>query len=578
MKTIYKSIMLCMLSLAIIAGADAQNIAKNDTTLNRQILLERDFNPTLQDASKINTLPAIHEPLVKQANVQFEERQPSLNFSNYPLGDTGSGDIKTAIGFNKKRGYFSLGAGNYANFEGKAGYRIVDSADGEFDLFARYNSTNGKIKYADQDYSLQDAKAKYNNMLIAARFQHSFSTSSVWRLNGGYENIAFNYYGNPFETTAFDLNSQQSVGIVNLETGFKSMIEYLLNYDVFLKFDHFSTKRGPVSSDKGVSGSILDGGVRLLAAPFNGGNQVGLNLQFHNQSFSKPAFATSESAFHSLFKISANPHFDIDGDNFFVSLGLTANYVADLENKFLMAPNIDFLWQFVDKASFYANVTGKINENTYLQTLQENRYFDPSCKVNYSRTIFDGTVGFKSGVIDGVEFNLSGGYKQTNDEHLYTVTSSGSWANVSKAEYVNLGTGHFSGLIKTNLIPYTDLSAKLTGYFYSVDGNDYDGATREFNAWNLPSMTFGLNADVKPIENLILSAGYELSAGREASFNNDIRKMKDINELNLGGAYQIMDWVSVNIKLNNVLNQKYESWYGYTHQGFNAMAGISLKF
>lgn len=580
MKTSYKFIIINILASAFIINLGAQNKAANDSTLNRQILLERDFNPTLQDASKINTLPAIHEPVIKQANIQFEDRQPLVNFGKFPIGDTGSGDIKTALDFNKKRGYFGFGIGNYSNMQGKAGYRIVDSKDDQFDIFARYNSSNGKIKYAEKGYDLKDVKAKYNDLAIFAKYQHTFS-SSIWFLNGGYENIGFNYYGNPFgnpNTASTDLNSKQSVGIINAETGLRSKENDLFKYDIALKYNYFTTKYGPSSVNKdGVGGNIIDAKLNF-GAPFEENKLIGVRLNILNQSFGDVDFTDDKDAFHSLTKIGATPHFDIDGGDYFLSLGLHASYATDWENKFLIAPDIRFSWQFSENTSFYSSVTGKINENTYLQMLQENRYIFPGAKVNYSRTPIDGKIGIKSGVISGFEFDIFGGYKQTNNEHLYIVDNTDSWGNVSMADYYDVGTGHFGGLLKTNLIPYTDLSAKLVGYFYNVDGDDNDGGTRIFKPWNLPSVTFDLNADFNISKDLTFSANYGLSAGRKAYYNNEVRNMKNINELNVRAEYQIIDWISLNARVNNLLNQKYDSWYGYTHQGINFMAGINLKF
>ena len=54
--------------------------------------------------------------------------------------------------------------------------------------------------------------------------------------------------------------------------------------------------------------------------------------------------------------------------------------------------------------------------------------------------------------------------------------------------------------------------------------------------------------------------------------------MNNINELNIKGSYNILDWLSFYVKANNVMSQKYERYYGYTNQGINALGGISLKF
>jgi outer membrane cobalamin receptor len=54
--------------------------------------------------------------------------------------------------------------------------------------------------------------------------------------------------------------------------------------------------------------------------------------------------------------------------------------------------------------------------------------------------------------------------------------------------------------------------------------------------------------------------------------------MKNINELNLTGTYTLNDTFGLYLKLNNVLFQKYELYYGYPMQSFSAMIGVNINF
>jgi hypothetical protein len=565
---------------ASVCAAQAQTPADNDTTLNRQIYLERNFDPTLQDAAKINALPVVRQPEVKPASLQYEVQQPSLIFDSFPLGDTGSGSIRTDLNFNRHKGYLSFGGGNYANIHADAGYRVAGAKNDVFDILARHNSTNGKIDYLEPLANYTSEKAKYSNTLLLLRYQHIFSASTL-KLNGGYEHTGFNYYGKPLDTsTPTNPACDQSVGVLSLGADLQSAANDVFRYEFALGFDHFSTDYNAVSSGNGgVSGNILNGKLHL-AAPFQGNKLIGVRFGLLAQNFGNRETTLNGADFHSLTKINASAYWNIDGGNYNLTLGASINYALAQKNKFLFAPDLHLAWQFVEKAAFYADIVGQIDENTYLQVLQENRYFNPESRIACSRTPLDANAGFRSGVIEGLEFDISGGYKLTLDEHLYHPQTNLSDAHVSDVEYVNLQTSHIGGLLKTSLIPNTDLSVKLTGYFYKVSGDDYEGGSRTFKPWNLPSLTFDMNANVQPSEKLTLSAGYRLSAGRETYIRNysDIHKMKNINELNIGGTYRFNDYFSACLQLNNILFQKYETWYGYTHQGFNAMLGVKLQF
>lgn len=60
-----KKIYIVMAAMALSASLFAQT---QDSLLRRQLEVERDFNPTLLDADKINSLPALREPVVQKAN------------------------------------------------------------------------------------------------------------------------------------------------------------------------------------------------------------------------------------------------------------------------------------------------------------------------------------------------------------------------------------------------------------------------------------------------------------------------------------------------------------------------------
>ena len=64
-----KYIFALIVGLFATFGLSAQ--ALQDTTLTRQLELQREFNPTLQDANKINSLPVVHQPQVTKANTDY---------------------------------------------------------------------------------------------------------------------------------------------------------------------------------------------------------------------------------------------------------------------------------------------------------------------------------------------------------------------------------------------------------------------------------------------------------------------------------------------------------------------------
>lgn len=589
MNTLYKTLFISTLGLSVASTNISAQTAAKDTTLNRQVSLEREYTPTIQDASKINTLPALHEPQKKQYDIKFENSIPNMNITSHPIADTGSGDIKTNIDFSKHRGYFLFGAGMYSNLDGAAGYRIVDSKNDRFDLFATHNSTDGQIKYLNPSSYMDEAKAKNMENLIKAKYSHEFE-SLTWNLNGSFFNNTFNYYGNPYvfgspntDPSFYEglMKNNQGVNVIEVETSATSK-EHSdeLSYSANVKYNNFSSKYGFDTSSDGVSGSIFDALVNI-ATPVQTDHKAGVEGGIFFQSFSNIDFLPllTKDPFHNLTIFKAKPYYSIDGGDFKVSLGANINWASDIENKFVVAPAIKTSWNFDEKSLLYFNVIGGINDNNFVEMNRVNRYINPASRVFISQTLYDAQIGVRSGIASGLEFDIFGGYKYTKDDHLFVPYNAPSWGNVSEMVYANLGSGHLGGVLKTKLIPCTDLSLKAIGHFYNVSKYTLtDTAPTKKEAWGLPTLTFDFNADFSFIDNLTLSVNYIFEGGRKTYINETSASMDNINELNIKGTYSVLDWLSFYIRANNVLNQKYERQYGYTNQGINALGGISLKF
>ncbi len=581
MISLYKILPLTLI-YGSISVLHAQSGAK-DTTYTRQISVERDFNPTLQDANKINALPSLYEPTVKKSNSPLATWITSGSPKLLQLTNTNAGNFGTDIAHDKNLGYAGLRLGTHGNIEGEAGYQAISNETTKLDLFGTYNASSAKPKRIDYLHE-NDAKAKFSDAFIKARFQHKFEPVTLF-LSTAYQNEGFNYYGetysdgdypNYYSSVNDDAISatakKQSANIFNITAGVKSKAETILRYEAFLSYDNLGLKYNNIL-DKGPKSGILTGDFNFNT-DFGTDRIIGLNVHFLNQSLSK-----QYKDLHAFTHFKFNPYLDYTGSNWKATLGINGHLTFDAINKVLWAPNISASWNFLETSSLYASIIGDVNENTYLDILKENRYVDPSIRVAPSRTYYDAEIGIKSGIVKGLELNFFTGYKYTSNEHLYVASSKGAFENVNSAMYANLNQGKVGGQIKTNLIPYLDLSTKLTTYFYRVKYRDeVSGTYIPKAAWNKPTYTFELNADIKPFDKFVVTANYLLAGGRKYYYNYEKKSMKSVNELNAKGVYQFTKMVSASVSINNFLNQKYELVPGYANYGANLLLGASVKF
>ena len=111
----------------------------------------------------------------------------------------------------------------------------------------------------------------------------------------------------------------------------------------------------------------------------------------------------------------------------------------------------------------------------------------------------------------------------------------------------------------------------------------YNGwQTYETNyAWNKPKWEADFSTDLRLSRNLSVSANVFYEGERYAKIGNgvlDFVAMKPKFDVNLAASYSYLNWFTMFAKVNNLINNKYEQYYGYEVQGLNVMAGAAFSF
>ena len=573
----------CMLALTV---ASTQVHAQQDTTkvksVNREMTLEREYDPTVQDASKINTLPVVKEPTVRKMPINYANFTSAVEPKN-ELNVLGSGDLMTPIAFNNRRGYFNFGAGTYLNMNGDLGYHILSTEKDKLGIYFTHRSTNGDIESVQTGL---DSKAKLNDNLGGVNYKHQFDALAL-KLATNYGYTSYNYYGS-FPT---DLPAQTPWGDKNqvnkqffIAAGIESAREEGFNYLLDLDYRNFSRKYGVDATVNGIKEHAL--GLKLdLNASFAGDNKMGIQILTENLSYSFPTEGKSSFYnFDNRTAITLNPYFAKQGVNWNLLVG--ANLMIDTaqDGKLFASPNIKFDATIADATVFYANLLGDIKLNSAYQMSLENRYLNPAIGVDASRTWMDAIIGIKSGIAPSFWFDVFAGYKATNEDHFYYPNcwvSNGVYDNTIDLTYAD-SRKFFAGVnLKYSYQQLFNISLKGVYNGWSAADAELDGTPANaavFKAYNRPSFELNAGIEVKPIKNLSLLVDYNLGAGRYAQVAGENISMNNINELNLKGTYTFNKTIGVYAHLNNLLFQKYDLYYGYASQGFNAMAGVNINF
>lgn len=551
-----------------------------DSLLRRQMELEREFNPTLMDADKINSLPALHEPTVQKANVNYStwagRVNPPIEIAlPYPA------TIMTDIPFSTKKGYLFLNAGNYANINGAFGYKLVEDDKNNLSFSILHNSTNGDLKYnQDPAEGVTDNgnNAYLMNNLGQLNFLH-LAESFKMNMHLSYLSSQFNYYGNPFENAPVFNNDKYNLGLLSAKIGLESAPSDLLNYRGYIDFKNFNTEQSKTPVYEWMKGNQIEANVGFDKPFRNNISKVGVDGTIFTTIYNGDAA--------NYFLLNAAPYILFGGDNTYAKLGVDLLFQDSENAKIRVVPNIDLRFGVTERSSLYATVKGGFNHNTLPQLMSESRYILSYNPVKASYTHLDLEAGTKIGEVNGFRFDIFAGYKKTEDEHFLVLNGRdvtggdavGPFMESLKPIYGTISHSFLGGMIHSNIWSPLDISLRIKKNFFDVTEVSNNGVNiADAKAYNLPGVDIDLNASLELIENLKLTLNYYFAGDRWTNFNNSNIKMDNINDLNVGGVYDINEIFSLNLKANNLLSQKYDIWYGYPAQRMNVAGGFTLKF
>lgn len=587
---LYTGIFCAMVLLGVVSPLQAQEEKKE---LNREMTLEREYDPSVQDASKINSLPVIKEPRIKKSAIDYADFTLPVE-PQKEIGILSSGKIMTEIPYNERRGYLHFGGGNYLNLDGDIGYHILSTEKDQLRVSFSHRSTNGKIKLlVPEGEPSVKSKAKLNDNLGGVDFKHEFEKIAlVMEAKYGYS--SFNYYGYYPEIedkTASDKNqgNQQLFFKAGVESKEAEAFNYLLDVD----FRNFSHKYAMSPAYDGIKENAI--GLKFdVNADFDGNKKVGLEGIVDYLGYSMPSAHKNQFiGFNNHAEITVSPYFAALGDNWKIKLGVNAMLITGDEKKFFVSPNVLAEVEVADATVLYGNFLGRIRSNSAYEVSLENRYANPSQAIMTSRTWLDGTIGIKSGVAPGFWFDIFAGYKITDNDHFFipsdyyaSYTGTGAhWGNVGQAVYLDSRVFRAGASLKYSYQKFVDITLKGVYNAWDVSKPDKNEinvpAGSGYKAYNKPELELEAGIQVKPVDKVSVGLAYYLGTNRYTTFNTisfESFKMKNINELNLTGTYTFNDTFGAYLKVNNLLNQKYDLFYGYTVQGFNAMVGVNVNF
>ena len=149
----------------------AQNTQPKDTTMNRTVVVEQEYNPDILDASKVNVLPKVEEPTVSKKEVEYATT--FFPATSIPA-DLMRPYVGTEVQPGSKPGYIRAGYGNYGNLDLLANYLFRLSDRDKLNVRFQMDGMDGKL-------TMPEADTKWNAYYYrTVRISIIFTSSIRW--------------------------------------------------------------------------------------------------------------------------------------------------------------------------------------------------------------------------------------------------------------------------------------------------------------------------------------------------------------------------------------------------------------
>jgi hypothetical protein len=580
----------------IIAAFTLLTISVTAQNVDRNVTVEREYKPIIQDAGKITSVPAVTEANVQKTAASYTDINLPIQVGQ-SIQTLSAAELELEKKTNPASAYIRIGAGNYYNNMLDFALPVIKRGDMRLDLKVNHLATFG-----DKTHSTSNGSIIFNNYYKKMEL--------LAGVNAGYE--YFNYYGKNFNllgdiadltkltTTPTTLYTEQNLVRISrnpkieklqqlidapLNDGIWRFNAYLgarsapaktgLRYDAVVNYNKFNSRIG------------LTEDIIHTKAGFNnvnGKNRMGVDVELQNMYYSTDLSIDSINVWDSYSVFSMNPYYSFERDNWNVRLGVKTSFSFIHGRPFSPSPDIFAEWKAIPTwLAFYGGVGGGYKVNTLDFSMTENRFLFSDLRIQDTYTPVNAYFGIKIKPVYNLLLDAYISYKYIDNQYFFinkdyattafapsnpeerTIYTNRFNVIYSSASLVNIG-------FRANYNIRNSLNVQLKGVYNGWKTFDIT------EAWQKPKFEADLTSEVRVSRNLNLNGSIFLKGARHAKLGDFVMNMKPVTDVNIGASYSYLNWFTLFGKVNNLLNSHYEEFYGYEVQGLNVMVGAAFSF
>lgn len=547
MRRMKRIAMIAGLGMMALTAAYAQ---QNNTELERTVVVENQYNPTVMDASKINVLPKVEEPLVPKSNIDYVTSLRPVSAWNYQsMGLMSREQMADAI----YRGWFRAGYGTHGNVDVKAGYEGYIGSKDRLGVAASLDGWNGELAGLNEE----DWTSRLYDTRLGLDYRHSFRKTDL-ALGGYYRSQVFNYL---YPLLADAPAGKQHQTMANAHIGLAST-----NQDMAVQFSgeigmNYFKQKYPAGVEAGSETNFYAKGDILT--PFLG-QSFGLALDLNTYSYAMGEMKNNTS-------LEMNPYYKMGYGDWRFRVGAHLDWWSGAENQMNVSPDLNVELNFLDSYVLYAQAGGGRENKSLMELTDVTSYWvlaQPYLLPTY--VTLDAQLGLKASPANGWWFNLAGGYQMREDDLFFGVADEkGMVAAFAQADSK---VAYGAAELKYDYKDLFDCTLKATYYHWDLSKpKEQDGQVKQITLALKPELEVNAEVGMKPMAGLRVNVGYEYVKRCEGLYD-------PISNLYLGADYALLKNLSVYGQIRNLMNKEYVRADAYPAQKMNALVGLSLRF
>lgn len=564
---IFKKLSIANYQLSIILSFLPLSAAysQQDSTLNRTVVVENEYNPNILDASKINVLPKVEEPVIVKKGIEYATALRPVSVWNY---ENMSPITREWVMNKAKRGYVRAGYGNYGNVDFRAGYLWDIMKNDRLQVGVSLDGMNGTLKNGDS----QEWKSRFYSTELRLGYSHDFKEITL-DLGGSLQSRVFNYMPDFMNGSSVGRETdKQHHTIGDFHIGISSRDESLpLQFTLQTGLKYFGIKYplDSVDSAEGGKEKIVHTAGDVWGK-LNEEQRVGIQFNMDN------LFYSSDNLMSNYTSLCLNPYYRLEDDDWRLRIGAHVDWQSGNNSGIDVAPDVKAEYLFSDSYVFYLHALGGRKLNDYHRLNAFSPYWALSKMLPSTYVPLNAIVGFKASPVNGLWFNVFGGYQISKDE-LFCGLSADKGYYFTNFLQDKAKTAYGGAELKYGYKDLFDASLKGTFYSWKVDNDN-----EEYYLATKPKFELSFSAEAKVMEGLKVNIGYDYVQRKKYEIGGVAGREKislgNISNLSAGANYVILKDLSIFARVNNLLNKAYYYESGYPAEKLNVLAGLSFEF